>query len=164
MANEYNRINEKLLESIFPDIAGNGQANIYNLFRTLAERSDSRIERKSNMSIVDENNQKIDIIKDEIIKIYPIGKHFIYEALITLSQEQDNQDNFIDTFYFLIMITPDNNIFNCDFFDITQISGTNISEDDKYVKLVLEQARQTITKDEDIKAFETFIKIIRQKS
>ena len=111
---------------------------------------------------IDENNKDVNIIKDEIIKIFPIGKHTMYEALITISRHQDNQTDLINTFYFLILVTPDNNIFNCDFFDITQISGTNISEDDKYEKFVLEQAKQIITKEEDIKALKIFIKTIRQ--
>lgn len=162
MVNLYNEISRKLLETLFSDISGNKQADDYTFFRTLAETSKSAIKRQSNISIVDENNKDVNIIKDEIIKIFPIGKHTMYEALITISRHQDNQTDLINTFYFLILVTPDNNIFNCDFFDITQISGTNISEDDKYEKFVLEQAKQIITKEEDIKALKIFIKTIRQ--
>ena len=150
------------MESVFDDITETVKSDNYAFFHTLAGKLKSTIERKSTLSILDENNEPVDILKEEIIKIYPLDKHSMYEAVITFSKKQKKQTEIVDSFYFLVLVTPDNDMFNCDFFDITQISGNPI-EDDNYEKVVLNQAQKLITKEEDLKALKFFIKMIRQK-
>ena len=149
-------INQKLIETIFPNVTENQPSANYNFFHTSVSKSNSTIQKRVNITTVDENNNEKHLTTDEIIKIYPLENHTMYEALITVLQRQ----NILDTFYFLTLVTPDNKMLNCDFFDTTQITGNNL-KDKAYENTTLKQAKQTFTNNEDIKALHSFIKIIR---
>ena len=78
-------------------------------------------------------------------------------------QINDNIDSSLGVFYFLFMITPDNRVLNCEFFDTEGISGVNSAEDDAYEMATLSRAKREFDNISDVVALREFIKKVRDE-
>jgi hypothetical protein len=155
-------INQNILNTIYSEIKEANKDKYRMSPDVISKDSISTIKRKISMMIAGENNTPKDIEKNEVIKVYPLGDYSMYETLVTLTSKQVDTEEILDTFYFLILVTPDNRILNCKFVDLTLLTGRNIEECDKYEALIMNEAENTFTNTEDVQAFQSFIKLIRE--
>ena len=155
-------INQNILSTIYSEIKEANKDKYRISPDVISKDTISTIKRRTNMVIADENNNPKDIEKNEVIKVYPLGDYNMYETLVTLASKQSGTEEILDTFYFLILVTPDNRILNCKFVDLTLLTDKNIEECNKYEALVLNEAKNTFAKPEDVHALQYFIKLVRE--
>ncbi len=153
-------INKILYNMLFSDIREKKYINNDEVLNSFSKKRPITITRKSNLVVGNENKE---LINNEIIKIFPIDEHVMYEVLISLSEMKDKTPNLIDTFYFLLLVTPENKVLNCDFFDSTELKGNNSVEDGNYIKNVLEKAKGEFENIKDVMALENFIENVRKE-
>ena len=157
-------INKNILKTISAEILDLSSDELGIYADMIPKDSISTVEKKTNLDFVDENNERKELLKKEIIKIYPIDDYNIYETLVTLTTTHNNREEILDSFYFLIMVTSDNRMLNCKFIDLSVFSEKSQDECDNYQNIILDEAKNYSFTAEDTKALQKFIELIRKKS
>ena len=163
MASLNEEMKKKLYELLLANVVEKKYVAGNDVLEGFLDKKPIAISKRANMVFEDEHKETAEIIREENVKIVHLGEYIMYEALFNLFQIKDNVDSSLGVFYFLLMISPDNRVLNCDFFDTEMISGVNSAEDDAYEMATLSRAKSEFNNIGDVVALREFIKKVRDE-
>ena len=163
MASLNEEMKKKLYELLLTNVTEKKYVAGDDVLDAFLQKMPITISKRAKMVFEDENKETSEIVREENVKIVHIGEYIMYEALFNLFQIKDNVDSSLGVFYFLFMITPDNRVLNCEFFDTGCISGVNSAEDDAYEMATLSRAKREFDNISDVVALREFIKKVRDE-
>lgn len=157
-------IHGKLLARVMADAGGYDKKGISRFLEAAGGDAVMRVHDAARVEMTEEDGRKISFLRKETVICYPLGKYVMYESLFTLRPEEENPE--VAAFraeYLLVMLAPDGRLLDCSFFDTSKITGKNPAADDEYERQVLSAAAACQQNEEDMKALQNFVKLIRSR-